>query len=429
MLVKWINAMALSFLLLPFVSIYPASANPVKGYDELIPLMVGKNGNYNTMLETIKSSQTIMLKEYLNKQNVPSIMKRYFNFRAPLALHQLNDRYLAVAFDAETMVQNLKSSAVWILLFKITAPGTVAYAHEFVTYETAEQIQQYNESPNGTLCEHFWDALKIKCNAAAWAKSNTQGRESIVEGLVSEEKLQSELSTKASISHYHKASDITSGTIQEKFIDDAICRDSELAAAIANVGKGKGATAAVVTSVALQPAIGRITQLELKSKEIATLQAEVMELKKTVVQLSQLLKGVSRLNNDILFNGVNLHIVNGTGSTEGGTNGLGNLVVGYNELKSGSSQKSHSGSHNVVIGKNLTYTSYGGLVVGEANTIKAPYAVVSGGFNNRASGKYSCVGGGQLNEASGDYATVSGGLTRKADKNNNWVGGDKSSPK
>lgn len=35
--------------------------------------------------------------------------------------------------------------------------------------------------------------------------------------------------------------------------------------------------------------------------------------------------------NDVVFNGCNVHIRDGSGDTEGPTNGLGNLIIGYNE--------------------------------------------------------------------------------------------------
>ncbi len=429
MFVKWISTILLSVLLSTLVFLHPVSAEPVNGYGELVTLIEDGNGNAKEVLETIQSSQKTMLKEYLIKQNVSSVMKRHFNFQQPIGLHHISDQYFAISFEADTIVHNLKTTAVWVLLYKRSSPENIAYANEYIVYETAEQVAQYKESPDAKVCERCWEDLKIKCDAAVTVKTKTKSQRILLKDLVSKENFQVELAKKANISHGHSASEITSGTLQEKFIDDAICRDSELAAAVAVMKKNAAAVAVATPAINLKPTVGRINELEIKTKEIAVLQAEVAALQKTVSQLSRLLEGVSRKNNDIIFSKVNLHIVNGTGKTEGAPNGLGNLIVGYNELPAKGDAKAHSGSHNVVIGKNLTYTSYGGLVVGEANAISGPYAVVSGGYNNRASGKYACVGGGQLNNASGDYATVSGGLTRKADKNNNWAGGDQYSPK
>jgi hypothetical protein len=53
--------------------------------------------------------------------------------------------------------------------------------------------------------------------------------------------------------------------------------------------------------------------------------------------------------NEVVITGANLRIVNGLGSTET-TNGLGNLIVGYNEER-GFGLDKRTGSHNVVVGR------------------------------------------------------------------------------
>src|SRR5215813_12852098 len=52
--------------------------------------------------------------------------------------------------------------------------------------------------------------------------------------------------------------------------------------------------------------------------------------------------------NEVVISGANLRIVNGLGCT-GTTNGLGNVIVGYNEARSpGATPDDRTGSHNVV---------------------------------------------------------------------------------
>ena len=145
-------------------------------------------------------------------------------------------------------------------------------------------------------------------------------------------------------------------------------------------------------------------------------------MEKTIRQLSTLLKGVSRQKNDITFSGVNLHLVNGTGRTEGEDNGLGNLVVGYNESRTEGHVSKHTGSHNVIIGSKHSYSSYGGLAAGSTNTISGKYSSVCGGQWNTASGDYSTVSGGHLNSAKGKYSTVQGGLSAVATEENGCEG-------
>ncbi len=54
------------------------------------------------------------------------------------------------------------------------------------------------------------------------------------------------------------------------------------------------------------------------------LQEQVDALKKAVAALNSLLRGVTRERRTLLFTGLNLQIVNGTKTTDGTPNGLGN---------------------------------------------------------------------------------------------------------
>ena len=118
--------------------------------------------------------------------------------------------------------------------------------------------------------------------------------------------------------------------------------------------------------------------------------------------------------NEVVITKANLRIVNGLGET-GTTNGLGNLIVGYNELRSFPENPSvHTGSHNVVVGRRNNFSSFGGLVVGESSEISNEFSSVSGGIANTASGLFSSVSGGLRNTAAGEFASVSGGAVNEA---------------
>jgi len=162
-----------------------------------------------------------------------------------------------------------------------------------------------------------------------------------------------------------------------------------------------------------------------------------------------LLPCASQVGNEVYFTACNVNVRDGSGSTAGPVNALGNLVVGYNE----GVPASKSGSHNLVVGNDHTYSNYGGIVGGAANTVSGPYASVTGGrFNtasgvgasvtggdantatgdlssiqggsvNFATGVWSSVSGGIYNEANGGFATVSGGNDRTAPGDHDWVGG------
>jgi hypothetical protein len=117
---------------------------------------------------------------------------------------------------------------------------------------------------------------------------------------------------------------------------------------------------------------------------------------------------------EVVITGANLRLVNGLRATAT-TNGLGNLLVGYNEPREGENVR--MGSHNVVVGQGHNFSSFGGLVVGRQNEISGAFAVVSGGFDHTASGASAAVSGGIFNRARGASATVSGGFDHTASAN------------
>lgn len=127
--------------------------------------------------------------------------------------------------------------------------------------------------------------------------------------------------------------------------------------------------------------------------------------------------------NDVYFDGCNIHIRDGSGNTTGTTNGLGNLIIGYNEDTGGPFNR--TGSHNLVIGPYQTYSSFGGIIAGQRNTISAGSASVLGGVDNVASAAGAVVSGGNVNTASGNNSAVSGGTFNTASGDNSVVSGGK----
>ncbi|MGH8063935.1 MAG: hypothetical protein ACRERE_01605 [Candidatus Entotheonellia bacterium] len=106
----------------------------------------------------------------------------------------------------------------------------------------------------------------------------------------------------------------------------------------------------------------------------------------------------SRDGNTVIITGANLQIVNGVGQTScednlgnpipGCPNGLGNLLVGYNEPRDPSfpgvpGETIRTGSHNVVVGRFHNFAGVGGLVAGELNEILGDFAAVSGDSRTR----------------------------------------------
>lgn len=153
--------------------------------------------------------------------------------------------------------------------------------------------------------------------------------------------------------------------------------------------------------------------------------ALVSNLQSQIDDLKALLLNVTREGNDITFSGVNVHIVNGIGTTSPNVNGLGNLIVGYNEMRYDGSDN-RSGSHNIVVGELNNFSSYGGFISGYENTISNRYATVNGGTRNIAAGDYSNVSGGLSNKASGNYSSVTGGRGNSANGQFSSVSGGSS---
>ena len=165
----------------------------------------------------------------------------------------------------------------------------------------------------------------------------------------------------------------------------------------------------------------------------------------------------NKVNKTIRITGANVQIVNGLGSTNGfpsdpcqvnlgpgnaQVNGLGNLIVGYNEsISSQMGLENRTGSHNLIVGTGNDYSSFGGICAGHVsnlhaaygiavgrkntvdpdafygasvggwdNCVEDTYAATLGGLNNRATEIHAVVVGGRDNVSAGEYATICGGL-------------------
>lgn len=188
--------------------------------------------------------------------------------------------------------------------------------------------------------------------------------------------------------------------------------------------------------------------------DISTLKSENVSLKNDITALQanpvvqmgvpdnsghRILDLVSDPNNDNVmtarFSGVNVQVVNGLGSTNT-INGVGNLIVGYDEPRDSgdffcsigpfntqADCEAHSGtwelndkggSHNLVVGRANAYAGVGGVVFGDHNAINSSYAVVTAGLYNIASGVDASVSGGNGNRAQGYLSSVTGGQSNYA---------------
>lgn len=133
---------------------------------------------------------------------------------------------------------------------------------------------------------------------------------------------------------------------------------------------------------------------------------------------------------DIIFEGANVNIRSGSGSTNdeldsgGSLTALGNLIIGYNENIAGDALR--DGSHNLVLGQENTYSSYSGIVSGEGNTLTAPDAAIIGGISNIVSGQYAVAIAGSGNKSTGIASLTSAGGANTAEGDYSHVLGEES---
>jgi Collagen triple helix repeat (20 copies) len=175
---------------------------------------------------------------------------------------------------------------------------------------------------------------------------------------------------------------------------------------------------------------------ELSAEEISTLHG-------ILPCITKVEKGIDE-KPTVQFHGCNVQIVNGEGKTAT-TNGAGNLVIGYDE---DASKHAQTGSHNLIVGEEQLFTSYGAILGGFSNGATGPGTVVfgvgnsathlgdtvTGGFENNSTGMFSSVSGGHENVAESESTSVSGGVDNRAgtpladtekDSLGAWVGGGK----
>ncbi|MDJ0787843.1 MAG: hypothetical protein QNK05_13620 [Myxococcota bacterium] len=197
--------------------------------------------------------------------------------------------------------------------------------------------------------------------------------------------------------------------IAEGQIPDAITRDSEIAGLQAQITSLQDDNAALGLQVA---------SLEAAN---AGLGAQLAGFQASLDDLVTRFAGVSRSGDLLTFEAMNVRVTNGAGSTTT-ENGLGNLIVGYDEAPP-FGPADRSGSHNFVLGTSNSYSSHAGLVGGTRNSISAPFASVLTGASNVASAEGASVSGGAFNEASGLHASVSGGEQNTASGEGSSVSG------
>ena len=141
----------------------------------------------------------------------------------------------------------------------------------------------------------------------------------------------------------------------------------------------------------------------MKPATIAGLSAEEEKKLVEILPFVKLVKAGVGKKPTLQVSGANVQIVRGAGD-EKALNGAGNLIVGYDE-----SPGTQTGSNNLVVGNEQTYTGFGGINGGIENTTSGGGGVAFGS-NNKASETQDSVTGGQRNSARGNRSSVTGGF-------------------
>lgn len=288
--------------------------------------------------------------------------KRIVTYKNPREVVILNERYLSISYNATVKRmgsgQNKVYNVIYALLFERSSSNELTFFDNiFLSWVGQKDIESYKTLKPGKLAEYY---RKKGAEFVFFSEKQRKKKVQVVD-----------------------ASAIKAGVLKEKYIDSAITRDAELQGILKSyVQKGSAPEA----------------QAPFSDKRVSALEARIKKLE-------ALLMNVKRNGKDIVFTNMNVHIQNGTGSTEK-TNGKGNLIIGYGS--------SGSGSHNIAVGNNNKYSSVGGVVSGTNNSVTKKYAVVAGGKSNKSSGDFAAIVGGRDNKASGAYSSILGGSGNKA---------------
>ena len=167
-----------------------------------------------------------------------------------------------------------------------------------------------------------------------------------------------------------------------------------LAALQTEVANLKAALAAMVNNEAslllqLNDAKTRLTTLETSPPSGGSTNPALTELAKYVKVDPNPINGLTKPH--VIFHHANVHVESGSAPTA--MPGLGNLIVGYNEMPTIQGW-SRAGSHNLVVGPSHSFSSTAGAVFGISNVISAEHATILGGNQNHAGGASSSILGG-----------------------------------
>ena len=126
--------------------------------------------------------------------------------------------------------------------------------------------------------------------------------------------------------------------------------------------------------------LGIQTTIVSLQNQVIALQTELAEVQSHVVIGLNDHVSVVDSTNSVVVTGANFQITNGLGPNpiswlgQEGTNGLGNLIIGYNEETGYAEEYVRTGSHNLVIGVDHSYMGFGNIIGGMRNEVNGQYS-------------------------------------------------------
>ena len=214
--------------------------------------------------------------------------------------------------------------------------------------------------------------------------------------------------------------------------NDEYIATSDLTGFLAQFGQDFQPAPVLIDSVDL------LSVIQMMQAQITALQSQVASLEASAVPGLGDYVSVDDSAHTVLVSGANLQVHNGYGANW--SNGLGNVIVGYNQLQAEQDPvDTRNGSHNMVIGNGHYYTGMhnlisggtnralgsGGVIFGYNNKTWDNANVVLGGANNAAYGSACAILGGVLNITNGVENVVIGGQSNQTNGQKNVVLGGK----
>lgn len=335
---------------------------PVKGYSSYIQLLPGGKEKQESNFSLIEKAKEEVRSLEIEKK------RRDIKFERPLDIYYLNAKYTMVSFEVFFRpLENTRfstSPAIYGLLFDSAGQaGLTGNTSRYVKWIGKSDIDEYKSSTVKDFCGYFRRAGVEDCvpsvdAARPAAAKAVKGKTIVREGRIN-------------------ADQISSGRVKADFIDSSIARKKDVEKAVeTSMGRIDQLRSEITTQGdALKSLSADIQSYEKKMRYLPQNEQEVKKLQELykssydekfkkieesltkqiettksleakLATLTTLLEGISRNSNTIVISGANLQIVNGTGVTQGESNGTGNLIVGYNEKKPGESLQ--LGSHEII---------------------------------------------------------------------------------